>query len=258
MKQILGTFAIVFILVSTANAQKDTIKKGDDEMNVDLPDETEETDLVKKGQWQLETSVLYNTYKTDKASLIGQALLRYGVSQALELRLLVEDGRQRDTYITSTVQSTYPLAASAKVLLLKDKRGLPDIAFISYLKLPFTSRTKEQQNYWSPIFLLAFQNEWDNKWKLEYNVGAQQEAYSTSWAALGNIALHYKIIDPLEVSAEYYAQYQPGEAPQHNIGAGLAYEWSKHIEIYASAGTTIFYNEANHFINAGIAVRLPE
>ncbi len=227
-------------------------------MNVDLPDETEETDLVKKGQWQFETAVLYNAYKKEKSSHIGQGMVRYGVSHNLELRLLVEDGKQRDTYLTSTVQSTYPLAASVKVLLLEDKKGLPDIALVSYLKLPFTSRTKAQQRYWSPIFLAAFQNKWGTKWKLEYNAGIQQEAYSTSWAWLGNASLHYKLAEPLELFAEYYAQYQSKESPQHNIGGGLAYEWGKYVEIYASAGSTVFYEEANHFISTGIAVRLPE
>lgn len=259
MKHVLLTVVpLLFILLSTMAQNEPPGKKEDDEISVDLPDETEETVLVKKGQWQFETSVLYNTYKKEKASLVGQGLIRYGLSHAVELRLLVEDGRQRDTYITSTVQSTYPLAASAKVLVLKDVKGLPDISLVSYLKLPFTSRTKEQQRYWSPLFLAAFQNKLSSKWKLEYNAGIQQEAYGTAWAWLANGSLHYKITDPLEVNIEYYAQYQVNELPQHNLGAGIAYQLGKYVEVYVSAGSTIFYSEANHFINTGVAVRLPE
>ena len=258
MKRILVTLAFLLAVLYSAVAQKDTLPKEEDEMNVDLPDETQETDLVKKGQLQLETAVLYNTYREEKASLIGQGLLRYGVSRFLEVRLLAEDGRQRDTYITSTVQSTYPLAAGAKVRLLKDKKGLPDMALVSYVKLPFTSHTKVQQRYWSPIFLVAFQNEWGEKWKLEYNAGIQQEAYGTSWAWLGNVSLHYKLLKPLELSVEYFAQYQPKESPQHNIGGGLVYELGKSVTIYATVGSTIFYSGRNHFVSTGIAVRLPE
>lgn len=228
------------------------------EMNVDMPDETVETDLVEPGQLQAEAAFLYNRFRQASHARIGQLLLRYGVSKRLELRALAEDGCQRDRYMEETVQSTYPLAIGAKLVLLKDHGPLlPDLTLVATLKLPFTSRSGEQAAYWSPIFLLAFQNKLGENWKLEYNAGLQQEAYSTDWLWLANASLHRKIAKPLEVFAEYYAQYAPGEAPQHNLGGGLAWQLSNHTEVYVSGGSTIDYAEHNHFFSGGIAFRLP-
>jgi hypothetical protein len=255
------TLLLLTILASArpAFSQNDTAsKKAETEMNVDLPDETQETDLVDKGQVQMETSFLYNRYTVNPTSVLGQGLLRYGLLSRVELRLLIEDGRQRDKYMEETTQSTYPLAAGTKVALLKDVKGLPDITFVGYLKLPFTSRSKEQKAYWSPMALLAFQNKFGgDKWKLEYNIGGQQEAYSTSWFMVVNASLHYKLLEKLELYTEYYSQYQPGSGPQHNIGGGAAYEIGHAIEVYASAGGSILRSPANHYFQSGVAFRLP-
>ncbi len=124
-----------------------------------MPDETQETDLVDSGDWQMEAAYLHNIYKTDGNSAIAQGLLRYGVSKRLELRLLVETGRQLGQYIEETVQSTYPAAVSAKVLILKDHQYLPDITLISFLHLPVYKTSKDKKAFWSPIFIMAFQKE---------------------------------------------------------------------------------------------------
>jgi hypothetical protein len=254
-------FTLIVVLILSMgfafSQQADTKKKQESEMSIDLPDETEETALVEKGQIQLETSLLYNRYRKAPSSLIGQALLRYGISKRLEIRFLVEDGRQRDQYIKETVQSIYPLAVGAKFSVLKDVKGLPDITLISYLKLPFSSRSSEQKAYWSPNFIVAFLHQFGEKFKLEYNIGVQQDAYDTDWEALANVALHYKLTQNLELATEYYARYQPGENPFHNIGGSLSYQIGNNIEVYVSTGTTIRYEDQNHFFNSGIAFRLP-
>ena len=240
-------------------AQQDTVgKKKLVEISTDLPDETEETDLIEKGSWQLETAVLLNRYKQGANSVIGQAMLRYGILDWLEVRLLIEDGRQRDKYMEETVQSTYPMAASAKIAILKDVKGLPDITIVSYLKLPFTSHSSEQKAYWSPIVLAAFQNKFSHdKFKLEYNVGGQQEAYSADWVAFTNASLHYKLTEQLEVFTEYYAQFQSGEAPQHNIGGGVSFQLNNMLEFYVYKGSTVYYESTNDFYNGGVAIHIP-
>src|SRR5690349_317474 len=126
MKKITLLSVCIFILTLKIFSQQG--KEPFKEMNIDMPDETQETDIVDKGQWQLEAAYLHNIYKSGDRSSIGQALIRYGVSKHLELRLLVENGRQLEQYIVNTVQSTYPYALSAKVVVLKDVQNLPDIS----------------------------------------------------------------------------------------------------------------------------------
>ncbi len=227
------------------------------EMNVDMPDETQETDVIDKRQWQVEMAYLHNNYKEGKRSSIGQALVRYGVSSHFEMRVLVEAGRELRNYIEQTVQSTYPVALSAKLVVLKDHQNLPDIALISYLQIPFNPKNTDKKVYWSPIFIVALQHEFDEKWKLDYNTGVQQEAYSTEWAWIANTSLHYKVLDQLELFTEYFAQYQHLQNPQHNIGGGMAYQVNNYLQCFFMAGGTVNYAEANHYFNGGIAIRRP-
>lgn len=237
------------------NTNSNKNKKQGQEMNTDMPDETVETSLVDKGQLQIETAVLYNRFRESPQAKIGELLIRYGLSDRVEVRVSAEDGVARDRYLEETVQSNYPLALGAKIILLKDHDQLPDITLMSGLKLPFTSRSGDQSTYWSPIFLVAFQNSFYEKWKLEYNAGIQQEVFSADWVWLANGSLHYKIQPALEAFVEYYAQFKPGELPQHNVGGGLSFQHNNQISTYISGGSSVEYHDYNYFFIAGIAFR---
>lgn len=254
MKQIL-LFITIVIFHLGVSAQNRPVAPS--EMNVDLPDETEEASLVDKGSIQLETALLLNRYHQEASSVIGQVLLRIGVSDRVELRALLEEGKNRDTYFDQTVQSTMPLGIGSKISLVKDHSWLPDMTFIGQLCLPVTSKSSRQRQHWSPILLMAFENKLSPKWKLEYNAGGQQEIFSTQWVWLANGSLHYHISDPLEVFLEYYAQYGVGKSGHNNIGGGLTYQLGNHVQIYLSAGSSVGYNEPNQFASGGIAFRLP-
>ncbi len=257
LKRLSVTFLCCWLAGATS-AQQVLPPASKKEMNVDMPDETEETDLVADGQFQLETAVLYNAYYQGKPSVVGQSLLRYGLTERVEIRALAEDGQQRDRYLSETVQATYPIALGTKIALLKNKRMLPDVTFVAYLKLPFTARSHNQEAYWSPLGLLAFQHKFaSEKIKLEYNAGLQQEAFRRQWQGLGNASLHYKLTNDLEAFAEYYAQYSPREAPMHNLGGGLALQIGHQMEVYVAGGSAINTPESNHFFSGGIAVRTP-
>src|SRR4028119_468548 len=88
--------AIILLLTVQGFAQEQKRGNALEEINVDMPDETQETDVLDQGQWQLETGFLFNRYKRDPNSYITQGLLRYGAFKNVELKLLIEDGRGRD------------------------------------------------------------------------------------------------------------------------------------------------------------------
>ncbi|GAB3428045.1 transporter [Niabella aquatica] len=254
MKRTLTLITCLFLLTVTACAQSE--KSSNIPMNADLPDETEEIALIDKGMFQVETAVLVNHYQDDASSVLGQLLVRYGLSDKVELRAILEDGKNRDAYFKNTVQATLPLGVGTKISLLKDHTWLPDMTFIGYLSLPFTSRSSLEQQHWSPILLMAFENKFSEKWKLEYNGGGQQEVFSDNWVWLANGSLHYKISNPLELFLEYFAQYPTGQQGHNNIGGGLTYELGHNTQIYLSGGSSVGYQEPNQFAAAGIAFRI--
>jgi hypothetical protein len=244
---------ILIVIVNSFGAMCQEPARPLTEMTADLPDETEETSLLQKGQWQGEFAYLYTHFSKAPNPSIGQALIRYGALSRWEFRLLVEEGYARDRYLEETVQSTYPLALSTKLALLKGHPVLPDITFVGYLKLPFTAHSREQSLYWSPIVSLAFQHKLGDKWKLDYNGGGQQEPFGKNWSAFANGSIHYKISERLETFAEYYGQYQ--NDAQHNAGIGIFYQINNYSGIYGVGGRSIASKPYNYFFSAGLAFR---
>lgn len=251
MKQIILLIALLFT-VHVGFTQK---KEKKDEMYVDMPDESEETNVLKKREWQFEPSFIFNKYKDGQHSSISQLLVRYGAGRRVELRLLSEQGSHLHRYMEETVQSTYPLAIGPKILLMEGEKLKPSIAFVSYLNIPVTTHGKSKDHL-TPLFLAAFQNEFSEKFKIEYNGGIQQGAFSQEWSELVNASVHYKLLDPLEVFFEFFAQYQHHTSPQNNVGGGLAYQFAKNLELYVAGGTTVRQSEYNRFIAGGLAVRI--
>jgi Putative MetA-pathway of phenol degradation len=248
-RKAIAIFAAALLLGIAAHAQ-------DDKMHTDWPDQSEDVKVMKPGQVQFETGMIYNSFDKGKNAFIAHELIRFGVVKKLELRMLVEDGRQRDRYIEETSQSVYPISLSAKYSLLEDHDWLPDVTVVGYVKLPFTSRSSSQTAYWSPAFIAAFEQELTKKLKLEYNAGIRQNAYDKEYAWIGTAGLLYDLSPKLEVFAEYFAQYQPEEAPQHNIDAGLLYDIGRNMQLDLAAGSTIFYEEPNRFLSLGFCYRV--
>jgi len=257
MNQPKKLYSVLIALAIAHTCAAQTKQEQEEEMDTDRPTQTESAATLKQGTTQLETGFLFNYFDDEQTTpaYIGRALLRYGITNRVEARLLIEDGKNRDVYITETVQSTYPLALSTKISLVEQHSWLPDISLVTYLKLPFTSRSEAQTAYWSPAVIGAFKNKLSQLWEVEYNVGIMQEAYDRSWNWLGNGELKYKASDKLSIFGEYFAQYESGEEPVHNAAAGGMFQCSKNMQLDIAGGTTINASKPNAFITLGYSVR---
>lgn len=222
------------------------------------PDQTEGTHSVERGNLQIETGATLTHFDDGIEAFTGRLQARYGVAERAELQLVVEDGRQRDRYIEETVQSIYPVALGTRITLVEDKPGLPDIAFVGYLKLPVSSRSSEQKVYWAPTAMAAVSKEFgrQKQYELEANVGIKQDAYSRDISWLGSAALEYYPIKQLYFFGEYFAEYQSGDSPSNNIDGGVAWIVNKNFQLDIAAGTTVHAEQGNQFISAGLAYRI--
>lgn len=245
-------FLFIFLCLFTIPAVAQDSKK----LHTDWPDQSEDVQLMKPGELQLENGFSVTRFATGNNAYITHHLIRYGLVNKLELRLIVEDGSQRDRYIEETSQSAYPLAAGAKLAICKAHGIIPAITLSGYLKLPFTSRSAQQTAYWSPSIAAAFENKLSKKMKLEYNIGLRQEAYSKDHAWFSTTGLIYDVSGKIGLFAEHFAQYQPGEQPQHNMNAGILYDFRKNMQLDIAAGTTILYDEPNRFVSIGFCYKL--
>lgn len=136
-KKLLNLLLIIMIPVLIAAQDTASIK-------TDRPDQTDGTEIIGKGKLQVETELYYNWFKEGRAAIISSTLIRHGVTKNIELRLLAEDGRERDRFIEETAQGLYPLAMGTKIAIIQNKKSIPDVSLINYIKLPFTSKTNSK------------------------------------------------------------------------------------------------------------------
>ncbi|MBC7388008.1 MAG: transporter [Opitutaceae bacterium] len=229
----------------------------EDRIDSDRPDQTDGTHVIKPGEVQIESGLYYNSFEEDDPAFISSSLLRIGVLNFSELRIIAEEGTRRDVFTEETGHGIYPLAVGTKVSLLKDHKNLPDISFIGTMQVPITSKTDEKQMKWSPIFNMAYEKEiW--KFSLDVNTGKKWNAFDDGFTYQGTGSLRYEITKKWMSFIEYYGQYSPEIHPQHNMDGGLIYYVKPNIQVSASTGTTIFYEDYNRFILIGAAIRLPK
>ena len=243
--------ALLFLIACHCSLQAQ-----ENEMNPDRPDQTEEVHLVPAGKFMLESGFSINRFDTGRNANIVKAMLRYGLTKKMEIGILTEQGRDRNRYIEETVQSTYPLALRLKLALLEKHQWLPDITLISYWQVPVSKNDKGEHARNSIALLLAFLHEISGKWKIEYNTGFQQEAFSKDIAWQLYTSVHYKFNNELEGFAGSYSQFQKHEEPFHNVDIGLGYKLKENLQLDIAAGTSIDYPEPNKFLTIGFSIML--
>ncbi|RYZ38768.1 MAG: transporter, partial [Sphingobacteriales bacterium] len=216
--------------------------------------QTEEVHVVPRGKFVLENGFASTQFDSGRSALIVRSMLRYGLMKNLEVGLLSEQGRDRNRYIEETVQSTYPLALRLKVALLQKHRWLPDISLISYWQIPVAKNDEGEHARNSFSVLLAFLHELSEKWKLEYNTGFQQEAFSKDIAWQLYTSVHYKLTEKMETFVGSYSQFENHKEPFHNVDAGLGYKLNKNMQVDVAAGTSVGYPEHNNFATVGFSV----
>lgn len=242
-------------LLLTGGMLFSTVMQAQDKINTDRPDQTDGATVVEPKTLQLETEFYYNKFSSSgKTALISSSLIRYGLFKNMEARLLVEQGQERDLFISETTQGQYPLALSTKITLLKDKKHLPDVALISYLHIPITSYSGNY-GYWSPQVTLVLEKELD-KLTVTANGSYKQEAFEKTWIWQVSGDLKYELTDRFTVFGEYFAQYAPEDSPVHNADGGLLYHITSDLLVHVAFGHTIFTEERNYFGNAGLAFRI--
>ncbi|HTE26079.1 transporter [Flavitalea sp.] len=241
----------IFLLAAFATAQSQ-----EKEMNPDRPDQTEEVHLVPKRKFMLETGVSTNRFDSGRNANIVKAMLRYGLTKGVELGFLMEQGRDRNRYIEETVQSTYPLALRLKLALLEKHQWLPDITLVTYWQVPVSKNDQGEHAQNSISMLLAFLDEFSDKWKLEYNAGFQQEAFSKDIAWQVYTSIHYKFAEKVESFVGSYSQFQKHKQPFHNVDAGLGFKLKENLQLDVAVGTSVDYPERNRFLTVGFSVLL--
>ena len=244
---------LAFILLTLTNIYA----QNDNRIDTDRPDQTDGTQIVKPGEFQVETDLYYNSFSEYDPAVITSTLIRIGALKFAELRVVVEEGIQRDIFIDETAQGVFPLAIGTKVEILKKHKNLPDISLIGTMQVPATSRSSDMQMRWAPFFALAYEKKF-GKLSVDVNTGIKGAAFEDKYSYQASSSFRFELTKKFIVFAEYFGQYAPTLIPQHNVDSGFIYYLKENLQICASVGSTLLFEDYNRFVLIGTAFRLPK
>lgn len=223
-------FFITLIYANNCLSQTENI-------NTDRPDQSDGAYVVPKNKFQIEDG-----FTIAKETFINNLLLRYGITNSTEIRLLVDAGKE----LTAT--GLMPVTVSIKQRLLKQHAIIPAISFVGYASFEQLA-SKDFQGDQIPFELkLAFENEITDQFSLGYNVGTSEK-----FKAL-NLTLNFGFTPTNKFSTfiEYFSTITKLEA-EHNLDAGVLFLVNPHLQFDIACGRSISGPESRFFTTFGVS-----
>lgn len=253
----LRTFVLLFLLLTThvVFAQIQT-----DRLNLNAT-----AQLVKKGQWQVESGLQYEGIT--KGNLIQNKLIspcvqqRYGLSERIELRLNLvmasSFSRRKPSLLANDYRNGFDAPhIGAKILLAKNKKWLPAISVLPQVGIrPLASRAYQSKR-WVPNLDILFSHALPKDFLFGYNLGGFWDDY---FNYTGNIYLQKNWNNKILVSAEYEGLWsQPNEMNRttaNKFFASCGFYPGKNALVDFGIGAGI-ESEPDYFFRAGVSFRL--
>ncbi len=234
-----------------------------DEMETDRPSLSFTPKTVVKNRFQVEAGFQKQHDKTNGLQVdeyvYPTALLKYGLTKKLELRVLIEDeGDYEYTPNKHKVASGIePVRVGIKYNLFKEKGALPNTSIVARAALPKLASPDFESDYVAPAFRLAMENTLSKKIQLVYNAGIEWEPEDVHANYLLTLSPQLALSDKMKVFAEALSQFSGEESPDYRLDAGFLYKVKPNLQFDIFGGFGITKNAPDNFIEAGVSFRLP-
>jgi len=221
------------------------------QMVTDRPDQTESSTTVGKGNLQLESGFLLETFEEEQISLrrilLPTNLFRYGLTETIEIRFLNQFEIRE--MVDQTANGISDAEIGVKIQILKGESKNTEIAFLSHLLVP--SGTKELTiDRYGTINKLSISHVFNESLGLGYNVG-----YSYFGIEKGiltySLSLGIGINRKAGIYIEPYGDFLNFERFLLNFDTGFTYLIREHLQIDFSFGTGV--NNRMNFLSLGFS-----
>lgn len=227
----------------------------------DRPDFTESGVTVPRGMWQLEFGYTFTREPGVKTHEPGEALLRVGLNERVELRLGL-GGFTRVSGAGDAVSGRSDTSIGAKISLLtagESGSSRPDLAIIVQTDLPSGSSTLRQDQ---PAFgfTLAAGRDLTERLSLGVNAGYLRNTDDQDQRfdqATGSIALGYSLTETVGAYLEAFAFSATSAAGDASsfVNAGLTLLLSQQLQLDARAGHGLNGHGSDFFAGLGASIR---
>ncbi|SHG33221.1 transporter [Flavobacterium defluvii] len=236
---------ITFLLSSTANAQQ---------IQTDRPNETESPFTVPAKHLQIESGFHYEKQNGHQTIESPQAVLRYGIFKNAELRF--ETAFQFTKENGQSQMGIQPSAAGFKYHVLDHKGGIPDLALLGRVFIPWMADKAFQEDKYSPELRLLAQHEVSSKAHIGYNAGVQWLPNNLQPEYIYTFSADHAITKKIKLVVETYGTVVSHHHAENMTDAALLFILSSDVQLDITAGTGLMHADSQKFAAAGLSIKI--
>lgn len=251
IKKLILTLLTFQVLLCATAQEKERIE-------TDRPNESELADLVPKRYFQIESGVYGEKISASANEIIHpHTLLRYGIGERIELRLLTNFSTLREKMISSDKITTglEPVSPGVKISLLKQKNIIPSTSLLLHAGIPSLASKDFKAKHLAPEIRVLMENSLSDNIELTYNAGLQWDGFEKDPTWLYTISPGFDIGDRFEAFIEAYGYFNKYEAAQHTIDGGIEFFINKDFAVDICSGFGLNKSASGFFITFGGSIR---
>lgn len=233
---------------------------GQDYLDPDRPTESKTNELVKGNNLQLEVGFKKEKINsTENLYQHPQAVLRYGLFNALELRVEAVSQTIRDNISKNSLKGLTPVYFGVKAKILPEHNWMPSIGALAEVGVPSLASGDYFVDGIPFEFRVLFNNNVNSNFSLRYNFGVHwnetnNQKDNKQW--MYSINPNYRINKYFHVFIEEYAFLRNGTGAEHYFDGGVQYFLNKDFVFDVAAGVGGSKASSDYFVQGGLAYRI--
>ena len=160
--------------------------------------------------------------------------------------------------VRNGIYSVAPIEAGIKVKLIEESKVIPSAAVKADIFIP-AGNFYFHMDYVSPVFRLMLQKNFSKTFGVGVNAGYGWNVYDSFTEKYGSysLSLNGNVSRRLAAFAESFSYFQKGSVPDHRIGAGLTFHFSRNVMAVVQGGFGISERAPNFFGSGAIGFMFP-
>jgi hypothetical protein len=220
----------------------------------DRPDQTESSETAPVHYIQIEAGISSASITNgNRVVTLPTMLVRYGISDVFEARLVVE--RTTNRVNGTDLSGISPAQIGFKTRLSEEKGMLPALSFIGHLSLPGLSSNNLRSTYAAPSFRFTLSHSLSDDLALGYNAGADWDGESGEPSYAYTMALALSLTEALGCFGELYGYAPQRSIAAHLFNAGITYTIHPDLMFDLSGGVGLSERAQDNFISCGLSYR---